>query len=467
MFLKTIRSEGLAHNAYVVGDGGLAAVIDPGRDVDRCIAAAMAEGARIVLVFETHRNEDYISGAKELKARTGAAVWRGSSPDYDVPYARSVVEGRTFTLGQLKLWTLATPGHTDDSISIAFAHLETGDAPIGVFTGDALFVGDVGRTDFYPERRREVAGLLYDSLHGKLLSLGDQALIYPAHGAGSVCGSGMAQRKDSTIGYERAHNPRLQLGREAFIAAKLAEHHYQPPYFRRMEAANQGERPELPGLPACFPLGLPQVADAMERGSQLLDLRGDQAIAGGYVPGAVGVPIDMLSSFGGWFLDYERPIMLLLDRPEDRERALRLLARLGYDRIDGYLAKGFDAWSVGAQPIDPIPGIDVHALRQRLKDRAPPHLLDVRDEEEFAGSHIAGAQHVYAGQIEQRLEEVPDAPVVTYCASGRRALIAAAALKRLGRRDVTVCWGSMKAWTAAGYPVSHADEDRESRSAAD
>lgn len=457
MFFETIRSEGLAHNAYLIGDAGQAAIIDPNRDVDRYIAAATAKGAKISLIFETHRNEDYISGASELRDRTGATVWRGASPDYLVPYAQVAAQDQSFTLGEVRLWVMATPGHTDDSISIAFAHLETGESALGVFTGDALFVADVGRTDFYPERREEVAGLLFDSLHDTLLPLGDQAMIYPAHGAGSVCGSGMAQRESSTIGYERRHNKRLQLDRRAFVAAKVAEHHYYPPYFHRMEAANQGDSPELSALPACWPLSLKEVGAALEGGAQLLDLRTDQAISGGYLPGAIAIPIDMLSSFGGWFLVYERPIVLVLDRAEDRERALRLLTRIGYDEVIGFLAKGFDAWSIGARAIRPIPGLDVHALHDLVAQGGAPHLLDVRDDEEFASGHIEGAQHVYVGQVEQRLSEIPDGPVVAYCASGRRALVAAAALVRLGRQDVQVCWGSMKAWKAAGYPVTPAE----------
>ncbi len=457
MFLETIRSEGLAHNSYLVGDGALAAVIDPSRDVDRYVDAANARSARITLIFETHRNEDYISGASELSRRTGATVWRGDSPDYTVPYAKTAQEGQIFEIGAVRLWTLATPGHTDDSISIAFAHLETGERALGVFTGDALFVADVGRTDFYPQRSEEVAGLLFDSLHGKLLPLGDQAVIYPAHGAGSVCGAGMAQRDISTIGYERLQNARLQLSRDAFIAAKLAEHHYYPPYFHRMEAANQGADPELAALPVCGPLTVAEAESALQGGAQLLDLRTGEALSGGYIPGAFAVPIDMLSSFGGWFLQYDRGLVLILDRPGDRERAVRLLVRLGYDRIVGFLIKGFEAWSIAARPIVAIPGMDVHELRRRIVSAQPPHLLDVRDHDEFARGHLEGAQHVYVGEVQQRFAELPEGPLVTFCASGRRALIAAAALTRLGRQDVSVCWGSMKAWMVAGYPIAPHD----------
>ena len=331
---------------------------------------------------------------------------------------------------------------------------------MGVFTGDALFVDDVGRTDFYPDRREEVAGLLFDSLHEKLIPLGDQVIIYPAHGAGSVCGSGMAERDVSTIGYERLQNDRLKLDRPSFIRAKVAEHHYYPPYFHQMEAANEGRAPGLAKLPECWPLTLDQVDRALQDGAQLLDLRSDQALAGGYIPDSFAIPIDMLSSFGGWFLSYERPLVLLLDRASDRERAVRLLVRIGFDQIQGYVAEGFVSWATKAKPVAPIPGLDVHALKAWLDSDSPPRLLDVRDQDEFESGYIEGATHIYVGEIEKRASDAPTGPLVTYCASGRRALIAAAALRRLGRDDVWVCWGSMKAWKAAGFPVLGGEDSK-------
>ncbi|MGB7988088.1 MAG: rhodanese-like domain-containing protein, partial [Candidatus Methylophosphatis roskildensis] len=232
------------------------------------------------------------------------------------------------------------------------SHLASGGTPIGVFTGDALFFGDVGRTDFYPDRAEEVAGLLYDSLHDKLLPLGDQALVHPAHGAGSVCGSGIASRDFSSLGEERLNNPLLRLDREAFIAKKVNEHHYLPPYFERMEAANAGDRPGLMRLPTPQAMSLGSVTAAMDAGAQLLDLRPPQAIAGACIGPAISIPVAMLASFGGWFLSYDRPIILLLENEADRDFAVRTLVRTGYDRIDGFLAGGIDAWATAGKPLD-------------------------------------------------------------------------------------------------------------------
>jgi hydroxyacylglutathione hydrolase len=455
MQLTTIVSEGLAHRAYVVSDAGEAAVIDPGRDIDRCLEAAANAGCRIIHIFETHRNEDYISGASELSQRTGALVWRGKSPDFNVPYARTISPEQRFEFGELRLTALQTPGHTDDSISIVLTHLATGDSPVGVFTGDALFVGDVGRTDFYPDRAEAVAGLLFDSLHEHLLPLGDQTIIYPAHGAGSVCGSGVAKRDFSTIGEERANNPRLQLDRAAFIAAKTAEHHYIPPYFARMEAANMGGPPELGPLPMPQAMSVKQVRESMKAGAQLLDLRGDQAIAGACIAEAIAVPLKMLASFGGWFLKYDCPIVLLLENPKDLDKAVRTLVRIGYDRIEGFVGDGFEVWSSDAQPLECIEGIDVHELKRRLASGEPPLLIDVRALDEYDSGHIDPSVHHYVGQIEAVAPEVlAGRALVTFCNSGQRALVAAAALRRLGHPQVAVCWGSMKAWKVSGYPVA-------------
>ncbi|MEX0758212.1 MAG: MBL fold metallo-hydrolase, partial [Tistlia sp.] len=238
MFVEKIKTEGLAHLSYVIGDGGEAAVVDPRRDCELYVELAHARGCRIAHVFETHRNEDLVSGAPILAAMTGAEVHHGPNPERPVVYADTVREGRRFTFGKLELAVLETPGHTDDSLSFALYDADFGSEPVGVFTGDALFIGDVGRTDFYPDRAAEVAGLLFDSLR-KLEALGDQAILYPAHGAGSVCGDAMADREFSTIGYERRNNPMFALqDRDAFVEKKLNEHHYQPPYFRLMERLN-------------------------------------------------------------------------------------------------------------------------------------------------------------------------------------------------------------------------------------
>ena len=229
MILEKIKSDGLAHLSYFLGSGSEACVVDPRRDIEVYLSAARRNGMRIVHIFETHRNEDLVSGAPALAEATGAVVWHGPNPDEPIRYAETAREGDVFEVGSALVRVLETPGHTFDSVSYVLFDQAYDNGAVGVFTSDALFIGDVGRTDFYPDRKREVAGLLFDSLR-KIEAVGDQAILYPAHGAGSVCGSGMADREFSTIGHERANNARFVMDdREAFIEAKVAEHHDQPP----------------------------------------------------------------------------------------------------------------------------------------------------------------------------------------------------------------------------------------------
>lgn len=453
MFLHTIRSEGLGHLSYLVGDGGAAAVIDPRRDCEVYVDMAYGEGARITHIFETHRNEDYVIGSRELAARTGATILHGE--DLEFGYGEGVSEGQTIDLGDVRLSVLKTPGHTFESISLSLADRSFSEVPVGVFTGDALFIGDVGRTDFFPDRAEEVAGLLYDSIFEKLLPLGDHVLVYPAHGAGSVCGSGMASREFSTIGYERQFNPALQVeSRDAFIRRKVSEHHYQPPYFKQMERFNQEGPPLLPRLARPRPCSADEFAAAMEDGMVALDVRSPEAIAGACVPGSVCIPVGMLPSFVGWMVDYGSKIGLIAADLDDVDMAVRHLARLGYDDVAGFLDEGLHTWEISGRDYDKVPAVHARALKSRLEGNEPFTLLDVRAKDEVAGARLAGSTHIYVGEVPSRLDAIPvDRPITTFCGSGQRAIIAASILKRNGFRDVEVCLGSMAACKAIGCSI--------------
>lgn len=454
MFVEKIKTDGLAHLSYLVGDGGEAAVIDPRRDCELYLELAHARGCRITHVFETHRNEDLISGAPVLAALTGAEVHHGPNPERPVVYADTVREGKRFAFGKLELAVLETPGHTDDSLSFALYDAGFGEEAVAVFTGDALFIGDVGRTDFYPERAAEVAGLLFDSLR-KLEALGDQAIVYPAHGAGSVCGDAMADREFSTIGYERRNNPMFALrDREAFVARKLEEHHYQPPYFRLMERLNmEGGEPARRVL-SPRPLG----AAAVERheGATLVDVRGVTAFLGAHLPGSLAIPADMLSAFAGWLLDPEERLLLVADDEPQAEAAAQHLARIGYDRVEGFLSTALPAWAAAARPFGSLPVLEVEEVVRRVAE--PPEgwtLLDVRGVTEVEAAPIPGARHLYVGEVAQRLGELDPARGYTVmCASGARATVAASVLARAGFREVSVFLGSAGAWRSAGHPLA-------------
>lgn len=451
MRLEKIKTEGLAHLSYFLSADGEAAVIDPRRDIDVYLELAREEGAVIKHVFETHRNEDLLSGAPVLKAQTGAEVWHGPNPEKPIQYAAETREGDTFEIGGAMIKVLETPGHTDDSLSYALYDKSFKEGPVGVFTGDALFIGDVGRTDFYPERKREVAGLLYDSLQ-KLVGLGDQCLVYPAHGAGSVCGSGMADREFSSIGHEKLNNPRLQIDdREAFIDVKVAENHYIPPYFKRMERGNMEGTAAAPAAPMpCSPAKLLDPADAI-----CLDVRGIFDFAGGHRTGSLCIPDDMLAAFAGWLLPDDEPVLLVTRDEEQAIDAATTLQRIGFDNLSGFVS-GTMPLAVSNGPLETLTFVDTGTVGARLDN--PPQgwtLLDVRAKDEFEEGHIEGSRHAYVGKLPEAVEDLErDKPVTVMCGSGARATIAASQLRRNGFSDVDVYIGSMKAWNSAGRPTT-------------
>ncbi|MGB6927259.1 MBL fold metallo-hydrolase [Psychrobacter sp.] len=446
MLLEKIKTPGLSHLSYLVGSGGQAAVIDPRRDCAIYVEKARAAGLKITHIFETHRNEDLVSGAPILAAMTGATVLHGPNPEQPVVYAETVRNGDCFSIGQLEIRVLETPGHTDDHLAYTLFDTVYPDKAVGVFTGDALFVGDVGRTDFYLERRREVAGLLYDSLQD-ILALGDQAIIYPAHGAGSVCGSGMAEREFSTVGHERMNNPRLQINdREAFIDFKTSENHYQPPYFRLMERLNMegGEAPPVVMRPRN--LSLKQLHDC--NADHLIDIREPMAYASGHLPGSMSLPVNMLPAFAGWFIEEGQSLSLIASDEEQLATAMEHLVRIAFDNIIGGYVGIVPAAAKGEQ-MQQTPMIDTTEVESRLNKAQNWTLLDVRDVDERNTSAIEGSEHIYVGHLNERWHELDQSRHYTLmCASGARATIAAGWLASRGFEHIDIYLGSMGAWQA-------------------
>ncbi len=455
MFIETVKSEGLSQLSYLVGGGGKAIVIDPRRDCEIYIEKAAQRGCRITHIFETHRNEDLISGAPVLASLTGAKVHHGPNAAGNVAYADTVAEGDSYSTGEVRVDILETPGHTDDSVSYVLFDRSYGDEAVAVCTGDALFVGDVGRTDFYPERAEEVAGLLFDSLQ-KLLALDDHVYVLPAHGSGSVCGNNMANRDFSSIGYERMHNKMLQIGdRAEFVAAKLDEHHPQPPYFRLMERLNlEGGKPTPRSL-LPMPLDLAEFQE-LSRHSVLADVRDVSAYLGAHVPGSLALPVEMLASFAGWLFKPERDITLIAENATQAEAATRHLTRIGFDNVQGYFALPMPAWAANALPFESVPTIGVEEVARRVNDQPDNwQLLDVRSRSEVEGGVIAGSKHIYVGHIPVKMEGLSsDKRYTVMCASGARATVAASVLLSKGLRNIDVFMGSMGAWRNAGHVVS-------------
>jgi hydroxyacylglutathione hydrolase len=460
MIFEKVVSEGLAHNSYLVGSGGEAAVIDPRRDIDSYLDIGRRNDLRITHAFETHRNEDYVIGSLELSRATGCEIHHGAGLDFR--YGKPVREGDSFRVGTLDLRILETPGHTEESISIVLLDTEVSGTPLMVFTGDALFAGEVGRTDFYPDRREEVAGELHDSLHRKILPLGDGVIVCPAHGGGSVCGADISDLPWTTIGYERETNPLLGLDRASFIRKKVGERHHYPSYFSMMERLNQDGPPPL-SCPLSLPnLTVPVVKDLREKGAQLVDIRSPSSFAGGHVPGSLHVWRNGVPSFIGYFLNYEDPIVVVDDFNHDLIGVRRQFARLGYDNLAGCLEGGFMTWAKAAEPVGAVRTWTVHDLKANLGNPSL-YLLDLRDEPSYRKhGHLPGAHQVYAGEFPSHLCKVSEEKeIVCFCDAGYKSSIVASLLLREGFRKVTVVLGSMAAWEKAGYPVERDEKEGE------
>ncbi|MDP2217933.1 MAG: rhodanese-like domain-containing protein [Methanolobus sp.] len=454
MIFKRIKSDGLAHLSYFIGSGDEAVVIDPRRDCRIYADTARNEGMKIKYIFETHRNEDYVIGSLELERLTGAKIYHGRGVDFK--YGNYVDEGQDFRFGSLGLTALHTPGHTDESMSYVLTDLEAGEEPVIVFTGDALFIGDVGRTDLYgPDEAPRMASNLYDSIFNKILPLGDGVILCPAHGAGSMCGGAIGTREHSTLGLERIQNPALRnTNKEDFVKYKLQERLEFPPYFRQMEKYNLEGPPLLHDEPSPELLSPHEFREKMENGGVVADARMPHSFGGAHIRDTYSIWLGGLPSFAGWVLPYNAPILLVLEDKEQLETAVRYLIRLGYDNVAGFLNGGIAAWYIEALPVEGFNLLSVHDLKNKLDADEELFILDVRSDDEWESGHIEGARHIYVGHVEENLDKVPkNCQVVVYCGSGRRSNIAASILKKNGYRKVFNVLGSMSAWKSAGYEV--------------
>lgn len=460
---------GLAIASYIVGDEktGEAVIVDPTRDVDDYIRFAHDNDLHIRHIVETHVHADFVSGSRELKARLNdQPTIHGSGyggDDWTQPYVDEYVkEGDVLQLGDVRLEFLHTPGHTPEHICIALKDTSrSADVPWLLFTGDFLFVGDVGRPDLLGEEaRKELAHQLYGSVFEKLPQLPDLTEVFPAHGAGSLCGKAIGSRRSSTVGYERRFNPSLQEKPEKeWTRSLLDQMPLAPPYFQRMKKVNK-EGPAIigPELPGQERWSAKEVYDRVCEKCLIVDVRSKEAFAAAHIPDAINIPLgDNLPTWAGWVLPYDRPTLVILDDPTDISAVTTHLLRVGFDDVRGYLEGGMDAWETGGFPLSTLRTASVHQLHERLNeiDDGSLTLLDVRTEREWNNGHIGGARHIHGGKLQERYEEVPrDKPVAVICGSGYRASIAASFLKREGFEDVTNIVGGMSAWQSAELPTT-------------
>ncbi|WP_163783146.1 MBL fold metallo-hydrolase [Myxococcus vastator] len=454
MYFQAIKTAGLAHVSYVLGSQGEALVVDPRRDVGVYLDVLRSQGLRLRYVLQTHRQEDFVQGAAELARLTGAQVVAGKHP-ITGHAGLQVGEHERLHLGGLTLVTLHTPGHTPESTSWA-VYLDAHHALAwGVFTGDALFAGATGRTDLEdPERTLENAARLYDALHQKVLPLGDQALVLPAHGAGSVCGADIADREPTTLGFERHHNPVFTLSRGDFIQHKVRERLPRPSYFSRMEEVNlRGGiplSPESAAIPFLSPSGFQR---ALQCGV-VLDAREPEAFAAGHIAGSLNVWLKGLPVFGGQVVARPlTPLFLVLPELADPGEAVLALARVGLDEVQGVLSGGFSAWRNAGLPVERGGTLTPEELFAHSEDF---QTLDVRELSEFEQGHIPDARHVYVGELDERLPRLglrPDLPVAVTCSVGHRAGLAVSILLSHGFARVSNLLGGMTAWRRLELPV--------------
>lgn len=453
MLFEKIKSDILAHNSYLIGSGGEAAIIDPRRDCLIYTTIAEHENMRITKIFETHKNEDYVAGSRELARPTGAEIFHGAREEFG--FGTPVREGETFRVGSLELEVLETPGHTMESISLLLRDRSVSDDPLMVFTGDALFAGDVGRTDLAGEDlRREMSEMLYASLHEKLLPLPDGVIVCPAHGAGSVCGGNIGDREYTTIGFEAATNRLLSLERETFVEEKVSERHYEPAYFEMMRKLNREGPPLIYNLPYLRAYSARELHSLLDRKAQIVDIRSPTSFAGGHIPGTINIWRRGLPLYMGYYLNYEDPIVLVDDFNLDMDHVVRHFVRLGYDNIAGYLAGGFAAWFKQGEEIERTGTWSPSDLAEHLDDPSV-WVLDVRNvNHREEDGHIAGSHHIYVGHLEEHLAEIPEEKqIVVHCDVGFKGSLAASILEMHGFRHVVNLLGGTIGWEAANYPL--------------
>lgn len=457
----------LSHASYMITDEQTktAAVVDPQRDIDQYLADAKAGGYTIRHVFLTHFHADFIAGHIELRDKAGATIHLGRRAEAEFECIH-MKDGDVVEFGDVKLAIMETPGHTPEGISILVYDLaKSRTEPLAVLTGDTLFIGDVGRPDLLASigvTADELADMLYDSITNKLVKLPDATLVYPAHGAGSMCGKSLSKETVSTIGEQKKFNYALQpMSREAFKAIVTADQPAAPDYFVHDAILNRKERAALGDAmeKTLKPLSLDEVLALGKSGGQLLDVRDGIDFEGGHLTGALNIALNgKYATWAGSMLSHDKPIVVIAEEGGEEEAVMRL-GRIGFDNVAGYLAGGMNALAAHDALVERTERITAPALAEWLAGKRPdagatPIVVDVRSEAEHAGGHIAGALNIPLTHLDERIGEIPAGrPVAVHCEGGYRSAIAASLLQKLGRRDVHDMVGGYKAWLAAKLPA--------------
>ena len=462
MILKQFYLGCLAHASYLIGDEktGAAAVVDPQRDIGIYLAFAAEHKLQIKHVFLTHLHADFVAGHLELRDQLGAKIYLGAKAQAEYKFT-PMADGSAVEFGSVRMKALETPGHTPESISIAVYDLDKSETePHAILTGDTLFVGDVGRPDLRAAlgwSATDLGALLYDSLQTKILPLPDASLVYPAHGAGSLCGKAISKETVSTIGEQRRVNYALQpMSKKAFIELVTADQPEAPPYFVYDAVLNSKERNTLDEAleRELKPLELDRVLELREDGAQILDTREPEEFAAAHLAGSTNIGLSgQYATWAGTILNREKPIVIIANPGREAESAVRL-GRIGFDNVAGYLKGGMESFSSRDELTRKSERYSAAFAAEILASREAPQFLDVRTPREREGKMIEGSVNIPLNRLPERVGELDkNRPVLVHCAGGYRSSIAASLLEQAGFADVSEIAGGLAAWELAKLPV--------------
>ena len=459
MYFKQFYLGCLAHASYLIGSDGEAVVVDPQRDVDEYLAEAAAHGLQIKYVIETHLHADFVSGHHEIAARTGAEIIFGEKANVEFPH-RAVSEGDEIIVGKVNLRFIETPGHTPEGICVLITNTADPTEAQKLLTGDTLFIGDVGRPDLAGGKGytpQMMAEMMYDSLHGKILTLPDSVEVYPAHGAGSMCGKNMSKETSSTIGEQRKFNYALKpMSKEDFVAMMTADLPEAPSYFPKDAEINRSGARELSALQPPTSLTPQEVVELRNQGHVLLDVRTAGDFGAAHVPGSMNIGLGgQFAMWAGSLIPLNSSIVIIADTNAQVDESVVRLARVGIENVKGYLDGGVQSWREAGLPLDAIEQVSVAQLKEQMAN-GELQIVDVRRPAEYENGHVPRALNAPLASLDESLGPLPlekDRRTAVICAGGYRSSAAASLLQKLGFSNLLNVSGGTGAWVNAGYPV--------------